>query len=232
MLKVGDMGEPLSHDILTGLSRLSTAEICDGMSEFNITRCGSMDAGIKPVSKNKHFVGVAYTVKAADGNTFPVQYAVYNSKPGYVLLVDTCGYRDGPYLGEIMATVAKNMGLVAVVIDGFVRDSEAIVQMDYAVFCKGFIPSKPSKCNQGEINTTISCGGIEVAPGDILVGDCDGVVAIPMDKLNEVLLASERKQLADSERKRKVYEFFLDNRFNQKGRDIRLIMPEEVKVFN
>lgn len=229
MLKVKNFGEPLEHDILNRLNILSTAEICDGMSEFNVTRCGSIDAGITPVSKNRHFVGVAYTVRAVGGNTFPVQYAIYNGKPGYVLLVDTGEYRDGPYLGELMATVAKNIGLVAVVIDGFIRDSDAIMQMDYTVFCKGFMPCKPSKFDDGEINAAISCGGIDVAPGDVLVGDCDGVVAIPRIKLKEVLMASEKKHLADSERKRKIYDFFADNQFNRKGLDVRLIMPDEVR---
>lgn len=106
-------------------------------------------------------------------------------------------------------------------IDGFIRDSEAIMQMDYTVFCRGFMPCKPSKSDEGEIDAAVSCGGVEVAPGDVLVGDCDGIVAIPRAKLKEVLMASERKHLADSERKRTTQQVtsFADSPYRFPGLD-------------
>jgi len=230
MLKIEQFGNILTHEQMECLKKFSTAEICDGLSEFNVVRGGCMNASISPIGKNVCFAGVAYTVKAEDGNSLPVQYAIYNGSPGYVLVIDTGLYQDGPYLGELMALTAKKIGIEAIVIDGFVRDAEAIAQMGYPIFCKGFMPRKPSKTDIGEINQNIFCGGINVSAGDVIIGDKDGIVVIPRKILNDVLTISKKKCRIDHERKENINKFFDNNIFNHKKRNIETIMSNDVNI--
>ena len=228
MLRENAFAKILPQDIEERLCRLAVANVCDGLTELGVPRAGAMDAAVKPLKPDMKFAGVAYTVKVTDGNSFPVQYGLQYGKPGYVMVVDTGSYTQGPFMGDLMANIAQRTGLNAVVIDGFVRDAAEIAATNFPVFCKGVMPRKPRKINEGELNGTVYCAGIIVKPGDVVVGDSDGVAVIPRELLEPVLVAAEQKYAADEKRKVKIAEFFTGNEHNKLDKDIKPLLGKDV----
>lgn len=145
-----------------------------------LNRIGCMRAEIKPFNKSR-LLGSAYTVRARAGDNLLLNYALDHAQAGDVVLVDAQGSLSHALLGEHMANWAHGRGLAGVVIDGAIRDAEAIAQMSFPVYAAGCHPNGPGKSGPGEINTPISCGGVVIMPGDIVVGDGDGVVVVPRD---------------------------------------------------
>ncbi|WP_366018233.1 RraA family protein [Thermanaeromonas sp.] len=160
----------------------STSNIADNMG-----RMFCMDAAIKPLREDSKLVGIAFTVKTRPGDNLLVHKALDMALPGDVIVVDAQGDMTNSILGEIMVRYALKKGLRGFVIDGAVRDWAGIKQLDLPVFAKGASPRGPYKDGPGEINVPISCGGVAVYPGDIIVGDADGVVVIPAKEAEEVL---------------------------------------------
>lgn len=228
MLKIKKMPKLLTDLEIKRLNALSTPPICDALGKLNITMGGCLSHTIKSVSKKRKMVGVAYTVLAKDGNSFPLHYAVYNSGAGYILAVDTGRFDQGPYMGELMVKTAEYMGINGLLIDGYVRDAELLEQMDYPVFCKGFIPRQPEKNDQGELNGSINCGGVIIMPGDAIVADADGVVIIPRKYLVEVLDAAEAKEFLDTQRRDQIEKFFENNIGNVCNKNLQHIMSKDV----
>ena len=114
-----------------------------------------------------------------------------------MLVCDLHGYDQGGHIGDIMALACKVRGLAGVVLDGSCRDTEDIREMGFPVFSRGVNPSGTVKASLGQINVPITCGGIEVHPGDIILGDCDGVVVVPReyeDNVFEKALAKFEKE--------------------------------------
>ena len=109
------------------------------------------------------------------------------AKPGDVVVIAAGGVCERAILGELMATYCKLQGLAGIVVDGAVRDRDALQRMDLPIYAKGVTPNGPYKNGPGEIGTIISVGGQVVHPGDILVGDGDGVVVIPWEDAGEIL---------------------------------------------
>lgn len=228
MWKVNKFVETISDVQRERLSKLSSSTLCDAMQALEI-ESGYMHADIKCVTASEGLIGTAYTAHAVNGNSFPVHYAIYTARPGYVLVVDTDSYEQGPYLGELMALNAMNMGLNGLVIDGYVRDAAELSKMHYPIFCRGFIPRKPSKECSGGINTEINCGGARVHPGDVIFGDIDGVVVVPRAHLEEILSVAEQKNIVDEQRKREIIKFFAGNFANRLEKDIREIIPRDIQ---
>ncbi|MDT4762649.1 RraA family protein [Sphaerochaeta sp. PS] len=185
---------PLVDDIyLEKASQFGSANLCDGMKGLGIPNDGCMEASMLPVDENLSMVGTACTVETQDGDNFPIHVAIYQGKPGYVLVVDGKGYMGKAYMGDLMGGAAKAIGFEGVVVDGCVRDRLGLKAMQLPVFSKGIMPRGPGKTGPGKINTTIMCAGITVHPGDLVVGDCDGVAVVPRDRIEEVLQATQKK---------------------------------------
>lgn len=171
---------------------LPVANIADEMNRFFC-----MDARIKPFN-TKPLLGTAFTVKARVGDNLMLHKALELAQPGDVLIVDGQGSLANALIGEIMMTQAVANGISGVVIDGAIRDSEAMKDLDISVYAAGVQPKGPYKEGPGELNVPISCGGIVVNPGDIIVGDADGIVAInPQDA--PVLLEKAKAKLANEQ---------------------------------
>jgi regulator of RNase E activity RraA len=111
--------ELLSEDIIKRVSALSTAQLCDGMEGLGIVRNGCMDGAVMPIESSMRMVGTACTVETEDGDNFPIHVAIYQGKPGYVLVVDGKGYTERTYMGDLMTSAAKAIGFNGMVIDGF-----------------------------------------------------------------------------------------------------------------
>ena len=127
-------------------------------------------------------LGPAFTVKASQGDNLMFHLAFDMAQPGDVLVIDGGSGNNRSLCGELMLTFAQGKGLAGIVIDGCVRDLDGLERLNIPVYAKGVTPQGPWKNGPGEINVPVSCGGQVVFPGDILVGDRDGIVVIrPQD---------------------------------------------------
>jgi regulator of RNase E activity RraA len=154
--------EPIPQDILERFRKLSPAQLCDGMQSLGIARNGCMDSDLMPLDESKIMLGTAYTVDTEDGDNFPIHVAIYQGRPGYVLVVAGKGYRGRAYIGDLMAGAAQAVGLSGLVIDGCVRDKVPLAELDIPVYAKGFMQRSPAKQGPGKINAPVHSAGIEV----------------------------------------------------------------------
>jgi regulator of RNase E activity RraA len=150
--------------------------------------------GLRPVNRSAVTVcGNAVTVKVRAGDNLLIHKALQILEPGDVLVVDGEGDISRALVGEIMMTVAKTNGAVGFVIDGAVRDVEAFEEHQFPCWARGVNLRGPYKDGPGTINTTITVGGMLVNPGDIILGDSDGVVAIAPSLAQEVAVLAKNK---------------------------------------
>lgn len=150
------------------------------------------NSSIKPLNKSP-LLGVAFTVKCPAGDNMMFHRAMDLAKPGDVIVVDGQGGMDRALAGEIMMLYCKSKGIAGVVVEGCMRDSDAIAEMDLPVYCKGVTPQGPYKFGPGEINVPVSVGGQVIHPGDILVGDMDGIVVIRPEDAENILESVQAK---------------------------------------
>ncbi len=174
----------LTKEVRENLLKLPTGNIADNNN--SITKQGVMDTSIKPVDPKMKMIGRAFTSRCFPGDNLALHQAIYAANPGDVLILDLHGYSNAGHFGDIMANACKERGLAGVVIDGSCRDSEDIRELGFPVFVRGFNPSGTVKESLAVLNVPVSCGGIIVNPGDIIFGDCDGVVVIPKEDEDEV----------------------------------------------
>jgi 4-hydroxy-4-methyl-2-oxoglutarate aldolase len=199
--------EPIPQEILDRFRKLSPAQLCDGMQSLGIARSGCMDDDLMPLDAHKVMLGTAYTVDTEDGDNFPIHVAIYQGRPGYVLVVAGKGYRERAYIGDLMAGAAQAVGLNGLVIDGCVRDKLPLAELDIPVYAKGFMPRSPAKQGPGKINAPVHCAGVDVAPGDLVFGDYDGVSVVPRERLLDVLEAAEKKEAYEAKRREVLAEY-------------------------
>ena len=140
--------------------------------------------------------GPALTVDVRPGDNLMIHAAIALAKPGDVLVIDGKGDQTAALMGTIMMTACKQHGLAGVVIDGAVRDSLEIDEMDYPVFSVGTNPNGPTKNVPGRIGHPVSCGGMTVRAGDLVVADADGIVVLEREGV-EPLLAAARQKVED-----------------------------------
>ncbi|QQK77722.1 RraA family protein [Salicibibacter cibarius] len=183
-----ELPELLSQQVIDKAKKLSSSLLADAMGER-----GAMHHSIKPVSNSMKTVGTAYTVELRVGDNLFLHEAIYQGGEGYVLIANGKGHTDSAYLGELMAGAAKAVGLEGLVIDGCVRDRNALEELGLPIFSIGYSPNGPYKDGPGELLSQIACGGAAVNPGDLILGDEDGVVVVPQDKIEDILLKAEKK---------------------------------------
>lgn len=173
--------------------------ISDAMQGLN-----NLDAAIKPLKDEYKVVGRAFTVKMPVGDNLVFLKAIREAKPGDVLVVDAKGDTYRAIAGDFIVGMAQTLGIKGIVVDGVIRDIEGIKQLNFPVFCKGTTIAASGKAGQGELNVPISCGGATIQPGDMIVGDADGVVVVPQAIEQEVLDKSAQKLEFDIKRAEKV----------------------------
>ncbi len=166
-------------------------------------RRGALSGRIAPLAPSMRFAGPAITVEVRPGDNLMIHAAMAVAQPGDVIVVDGKGDLSSALMGEIMSQQCVALGVVAVVIDGAVRDSEAIRELGFPMFAAGLNPNGPTKSVSGRLNHPISIGGVSVSPGDLVVGDADGVTVIERSKAAALLplaadkVAAETKRIAD-----------------------------------
>ncbi|MGH9386270.1 MAG: RraA family protein [Vicinamibacterales bacterium] len=156
-------------------------------------RRGTLDGRIRPLTPAMRLAGPAFTVEVRPGDNLMVHAAIGLAKPGDILVVDGKADRTCALMGAIMITTCKRLGLGGVVLDAAHRDTEDLIALGFPVYSIGANPNGPTKSVPGRINWPISCGGVAVHPGDLVVGDADGVVIIERDKAASLLPLAAKK---------------------------------------
>ncbi len=185
--------------IIDQFKAVPTTCISDTMQGMN-----NLDPAIKPLKGEYRVAGRAFTVKMPVGDNKVFLQAIREAQPGDVLVVDAKGDTYRAIAGDFIVGLAQTLGINGIIADGVIRDIEGIKQLDYPVFCKGTTVAASGKAGMGEINVPISCGGVTIHPGDIVVGDADGVVVVPQAIEEEVLKKSIEKLDFDIKRAEKV----------------------------
>ncbi|MEY2860096.1 MAG: 4-hydroxy-4-methyl-2-oxoglutarate aldolase [Pseudomonadota bacterium] len=163
-------------------------------------RRGALHGRIQALRPRMKVAGPAFTVEVRPGDNLMIHAAMALAKPGDVLVIDGKGDQTSALMGTIMMTACRQLGLAGVVVDGAVRDSLEIDEMDYPVFSVGTNPNGPTKNNGGRIGHPVSVGGVTVCAGDFIIGDGDGVVVVEREKLAELLPQAEHKVGAEAKR--------------------------------
>jgi 4-hydroxy-4-methyl-2-oxoglutarate aldolase len=181
-------------------------------------RIGVMPSAIKPVAPTFRVCGPAITVHSPGGDNLWLHRALYVAQPGDVLVVHVSGDYDFGYWGEIMSCAAKARGLAGLVIDGCVRDGGILADFGLPVFARGLCIRGTGKDHgaRGWVNFPVLFGDLTVNAGDLIVGDTDGVVAIPRERAAQVVAAAEQREAKEAailgriragERTLEVYNF-------------------------
>ena len=193
----------LPDEVIRRAERLNVPLILDGVkaAKIDIPNGGCMDMEIMPVERGMTVVGTAMTVETANGDNFPIHVASYSvQEDGYVMVIDGKGYTGRAYFGDLIMGACQAAGFKGMVIDGGTRDRDGNIELGFPVYSRGFMPRGPIKKDEGNINTPIMCGGVRVEPGDLVVGDSDGVCVIPKAHI-DVVLAEAEKKLAYEEKR-------------------------------
>ncbi|QZY97376.1 RraA family protein [Pantoea dispersa] len=163
-------------------------------------RRGTLHGRVKPLSPQMKVAGPAITVEVRPGDNLAIHAALAIAQPGDVLVVDGKGDINCALLGEIMATQAEASGIAGIIIDGAVRDADALAQGSYPVFAAGLNPSGPTKSIPGRVNHPVSVAGASIEPGDLVVGDADGVVVIAKQDVERIIALAAKKLDAETRR--------------------------------
>ncbi|OLO28648.1 methyltransferase [Alkalihalophilus pseudofirmus] len=183
-----------SQQIIEAFSDVVTPHISDNMS-----RMSAVGTKLRPYHKSGRLVGTALTVKTRPGDNLMVHKAIDMAKPGDVIVVDAGGDQTNAIVGEIMLRIAQKNEIAGFVINGAIRDIAAFQEDTFPVYACGVTHRGPYKDGPGEINVSISIGGMIVKPGDIVVGDEDGVVVVPLEDAENVLAKVKKQQKVEEE---------------------------------
>lgn len=180
---------------------IPTGNVCDSNGLL-----GSMDSGVQALDRNMTVVGRAFTVECPPGDNLTIHKAILEAQPGDVLVVNCQGFLHAGCFGELMATACVVKGIAGVVIDGACRDKNDLIEMNFPTFVRATCPNGTVKETCGKTNVPVVCGGLTVNPGDVIVGDCDGLVVIPQEKAEEVLEKSKLKKAKEAEIRQKLQQ--------------------------
>lgn len=188
----------MPESIIEEFANLPATCVSDAIGGFT-----TMDYAIKPLS-TPSVVGRALTVKITKGQNKEFLRALKNASPGNVIVVDAEGDTTRAIAGDFVLAMAKTLGIKGVVVDGVIRDIKGIQELGFPIFAKGTTANAGLKSDNGILNASISCGGVAVNNGDIIVGDNDGVVVVPQQNEKEILTKAKEKMKKDLMRDEKV----------------------------
>ncbi|MCL4247916.1 MAG: 4-carboxy-4-hydroxy-2-oxoadipate aldolase/oxaloacetate decarboxylase [Anaerolineae bacterium] len=158
-----------------------------------IGKQGALPSALKPISPAMKLAGRAYTIDSMPGDNYLLHRAVANAEPGDVLVARMSGYFEAGYWGEILSVAAMERGIAGLVIDGCVRDADAIERLGFPVFCRGLCIRGTTKHGDGSLNCPITINEVTIAPGDFVLGDRDGIVVVPAARVAEAAEKSEAR---------------------------------------
>ncbi|WAH37633.1 RraA family protein [Alicyclobacillus dauci] len=174
--------------IIEAFSKLSTPTVSDALDKLGIN--GNTAVGIRPLDRNFRLIGRAFTIQYGPIGVERGTVGDYidDVKPGDIVVLDNAGRQDCTVWGDILTTMASQQQIGGTVIHGVCRDSARSLELGYPIFsCGTFMRTGKDRVQVEHVNGPVSLGGIRVTPGDIVMGDIDGVVVIPKEQENVVL---------------------------------------------
>lgn len=186
--------------LVSQLARISAADVFESQD-----RSGAVDPAIAPLWRPISLCGPAFTVRCVGGDNLAVHHALIEAEPGQVLVVEVTGdAKQAAVMGDIMAHAATVKGLAGLITNGLVRDWSKLKEIDFPVFCTGLNIVGPGKMDAGERSVDIVIGGVPVSPGDIVLGDEDGLVVVPASGLRGVVDTARVRAETEAEWIRKL----------------------------
>ncbi|MFB1063603.1 4-carboxy-4-hydroxy-2-oxoadipate aldolase/oxaloacetate decarboxylase [Natrinema sp. H-ect4] len=214
------------RDVVSGFKEIPSTIVSDVTGNIGLT----MDSGIRPAYSGIEMAGTAITVNAAPGDNLIIHKAITMAEPGDVLVIDAEGFTETGHVGELMCTSCQANDLAGLVIDGSYRDSRELGEMEFPVYGRGTHPRGPLKQDPGSINVTVSCGGVTVDPGDVVVGDDDGLAVVPSESAEAVLERSYEKLESEDDVREDVVAgeyLFERNGYDKLFEDMEVVGPED-----
>jgi 4-hydroxy-4-methyl-2-oxoglutarate aldolase len=188
------------RELIAKLAGAQTGHIVDALQGR-----GALDDHVKPVDPERaSFVGPALTCDCGANDNLAIMAALVIAQPGDVIIAACDGFAATAGVGDNLAMMAKNKGAAAVVTDGMARDRDGIVAAGLPVFSRGITPNSCVRNGPGKLGFAIVCGGVAVEPGDIVLGDRDGVVVIPQAQLETVVAALAEIRRMEDETQKKI----------------------------
>ncbi len=201
--------ERASPELVKRFDKHDTAKLVDSMGGH-----GAMHYEIKPLENNMRVLGTALTVLTRPGDALYVQKAIDETKPGDVVIISAGGYKDVCVIGERLGYFFKRKGAVGIIVDGAIRDAIGMVADSPPTFARSTCLRIFGSTGPGAINVPVSCGGVTVNPGDIIMGDRDGVVVVPREDAERIAdladahLEGELARMKDVEAGKSVTDAF------------------------
>ena len=172
---------------------LPVANVSDVMN-----RIPAAGPSLRPMHRAGALAGRALTVRTRPGDNLLIHKALDMAEPGDVIVVDAGGDLTNALIGELLVAYAKKKGVAGFVLNGAIRDYYSISQDDFPIFAAGVTHRGPYKDGPGEVNVPIAMGSLVIEPGDLILGDEDGVVGVPIDAVDVVYQAAHAKHLAEA----------------------------------
>ncbi len=200
------------REAIAALEGALTGHVADALGGL-----GALDAAIKPLpdapAAMRQVVGPAFPCMNSPADQLGLVGALACAQPGDVLVAGTGAYCGTALIGDLMARMALNLGAAGVITDGAVRDTPGLIEVGLPVYCAGVSPNSPQRNGPGTAGLAISIGGVTVNPGDVVVGDGDGVVIVPAESLDAVVegVREIRRQEAEVEARVKAGLTFPDS---------------------
>ena len=204
------IGDPVSLTIRRGIERPSRAlmKAFAGQPTGFVTDAfngkGCLDRRIKPLTPDMKFSGSAVTAYCGPMDNLAAMAVLDFVKKGDVIVIATTGDDTAATIGDLWAFWARKLGASAIVCDGLVRDVTGLLEVGIPVFARGIKPNSAFKNGPGEINTLVTCGGVAIGAGDIIVGDRDGIVSVPLAQAQQVAERLEIVKQKEAEAEAKV----------------------------
>lgn len=182
-----------SGALVAEFAKLPVANVSDCMSR--LTAAGPT---LRPMHRSGGLAGVALTVKSRPGDNLMLHKAIDMAVPGDVIVLDAGGDVTNSVMGELMLAYAIKKGMTGFVLNAAIRDAGAFLETNLPTFAAGITHRGPYKDGPGEINVPVSLGGMIIEPGDIIIGDWDGVLCVPQEAAAEILKKAQEKMQAES----------------------------------
>lgn len=187
--------ERVSPHLVERVRAYQSAILCDVGG-----RRGTLNSRIQALNPEMKVAGPAFTVEVRPGDNLMFHVALAVARPGDVIVVDGKGDATCALFGELMVAQAQAAGLAGFVVDAASRDTDTLARSSFPIFAAGRNPCGPTKGLPGTLGRPISVGSVAVQPGDLVVGDVDGVVVVPRDHVEAVLAAADAKIAAEQQR--------------------------------
>lgn len=191
-IEFGEAWQRPDGDLMQAFGDCPAANVGDALG-----RLGMPDGGLVPIWEGCRAVGSALTVLTVAGDDLAVIEAVSRTEAGDLLVINGFGYQGRAVMGDILARLFLSRGAVGAIVDGAVRDRDEIRRLGFPVWSRAVTPAGPWKNGPGAVGTAVALGGVVINPGDIVVGDSDGIAVVPLGRAHDI--AADLAQVTEGE---------------------------------